>query len=74
MFRTAFGRLSVAAAPLQRSAMGPSLAMAMSTMPSAKPCPDFSSGPCKKRPGWSTDVYKTGGGSDHRHHHRPPRL
>ena len=74
MFRTAFGRLTVAAAPLQRSAMGPSLAMAMSTMPSAKPCPDFSSGPCKKRPGWSTDVYKTGGGSDHRHHHRPPRL
>jgi len=36
-------------------------------MPSAKPCPDFSSGPCKKRPGWSTDIYKSAAmGRSHR--------
>ena len=36
-------------------------------MPAAKPCPDFSSGPCKKRPGWSTDIYKTAAmGRSHR--------
>jgi len=34
---------------------------AFATMPTAKPAsPEFSTGPCKQRPGWSTDVYKTG--------------
>jgi len=40
--------------PAQAGAFAP-----MSTMPAAKPQPEFSSGPCKKRPGWSTDVYKS---------------
>jgi phosphoserine aminotransferase len=38
-----------------------------SVMPSAKPCPEFSSGPCKKRPGWSTDIFKNAAtGRSHR--------
>lgn len=35
-------------------------ARSLATMPSVKPaCPDFSSGPCKKRPGWSPAVYES---------------
>lgn len=40
--------------PAQTAAFAP-----MSSMPATKPQPEFSSGPCKKRPGWSTDVYKS---------------
>jgi len=41
---------------------------AFSAAPSVRPAsPDFSSGPCKKRPGWNTDVYKTAAtGRSHR--------
>ena len=55
--------------PIAYAARRPShsLTAAFATMPTAKPCPDFSSGPCKKRPGWTTDVYKTAAtGRSHR--------
>lgn len=39
-----------------------------SAAPSVKPAsPDFSSGPCKKRPGWNTDIFKNAAvGRSHR--------
>ena len=46
--------------PMLRQALSPRFARALSTMPSVRPaCPDFSSGPCKKRPGWSPAVYES---------------
>jgi phosphoserine aminotransferase len=39
----------------------------IASAPSSKPCPEFSSGPCKKRPGWSTDIFKSAAiGRSHR--------
>jgi len=41
---------------------------ALSSAPAVKPaCPEFSSGPCKKRPGWSPEIYNSAAtGRSHR--------
>eukprot|EP00466_Bigelowiella_natans_P001811 jgi/Bigna1/49808/estExt_Genewise1.C_570007 len=54
--------------PSKVSARMQRLARLFSTKPSVKPsCPEFSSGPCKKRPGWTPAVFETAAlGRSHR--------